>query len=218
MLKSVWFPETPSSGLAPFCEDGVTNSTLDILEHSKRDELASRLRRDGFVVDELEAGEFFDLTATKNGERIAFQVRARPRLAGSRHQLRQLREKAREQGFTEFRLVVVQPPRQVQAGVEGLDRKLLEYLSAAPLPSELLALSTPCRLLRVAHVELDSLDVLGAGISAAGTAVLEVEFGAHEDTASFKTDFPMTFEVTLSHKLEVHEVHSLQVDTSSYSD
>src|SRR4051812_15206979 len=109
----------------------------DYLEADKIEELADDLSRDGYHVEREAnvADQQFDLVARRNGELVVYEVKARSRLKQSVDELARLRAAAREGGVTSYRLVVVNPPRETQVAIEGLDAALLEYF-LEELPTE----------------------------------------------------------------------------------
>ena len=119
----------------------------DYLEIAKTEELAAQLRAAGYDVTlnapASESAIRYDLLATRNGERIAFEVKARTQFGGSADQINYLRKLARHDGINEFRLVLVNPPHKTDVNIDGLDIKLLTYL-ADDMPSELSELASFC--------------------------------------------------------------------------
>ena len=55
----------------------------------------------------------FDLVAVKGHRRIAYEVKVRQTLGVAAEQIASLRARARREGFDEFRLVVVNEPREI---------------------------------------------------------------------------------------------------------
>ena len=73
--------------------------------------LAAELEAAGYNVTRAaladESG--YDLVAAKDNQRIAIEVKARSALRESADAIHRLREQARQHGYSEFRLVVVNP-------------------------------------------------------------------------------------------------------------
>lgn len=198
------------------------NASLKYLRAAKIEELAAQLRSDGYEVSVGAEGpdEGFDLVARKAGRKLAVEVAAQGALKDSLPDIHRLREQARDQGYDDFRLVVVNPPRAVEAEVEGIKDVLRHYL-ATNVPSKLAELATHTAVESVVLVEIDQLDVFKSGIHVAGKGVVDVRFdsnGAPGDMASGTDGLPFTFDVTLDPNLQLQQVHKIDIDTSSYDD
>jgi len=197
------------------------STALDYLEADEIDQLAARLQRQGYTIErEYPSGQYrIDLVASKPNERIAFEVKARPHLRAAQEQLRHLREATTREGFTDFRLVVVSPPRKTRVAVEGLDRQLLQYLMDH-IPGPLQNLATNPRIEWVSNLEIGSIDVAREGIELAGTGVVEVtlEFGDSRDPAVSPDAFPFRFRARLGHDLRLESVEELEVDVSGFEE
>lgn len=114
------------------------------LEAAKIEELISELRVQGYDIraPAETKGAHFDLLATRGEEVLAIEVKARTELKASAKQIEESRRRAAELGFTEYRLVVVNPPRAVEVDVHGLDEALARYMFES-IPSELEEISSP---------------------------------------------------------------------------
>jgi hypothetical protein len=193
-------------------------NATDYLEAAKIEEIASQLRGQGFEVRTGDADTGYDLIATRAGERIAMQVKARSELGDSADQIARLREQARRDGY-DFRLVVVNPPRERAVEVEGLMQRLDEYLTENP-PPELERLSSHTRMSGVSDLEIDSLEVTREGVHVTGNGVVDVELeysgGEAKDGVTSGADFPFSFDVLLDQELHIRRVNTLTVDTSSF--
>jgi len=132
----------------------------DYLEAEKLEELVDELSRDGYRVErEARLGnQKFDLVAQRDGELRVFEVKARSRLAESVGQLARLRTAALEARVAGFHLVVVNPPREIDVTIEGLDRELTRHLRDQ-LPATLDRMSSATQIDRVKRVEVDAVDV-----------------------------------------------------------
>lgn len=191
--------------------------TYQYLEASKRQEVAKELEAAGYAV-ERRRGHSFNLTAVRNGERVAIEVVAQPLLKSSVSRIRNLRRRAREQGFNGFRLVVVSPPREVRVQVEGL-QEMLEANLADVLPNIANLATWRTQVRRVAFVETDEIEVKINGVRVRGTGVVEISLSSDKEPASIaeETDFPFVFNVLLDPcVLRLREVTTLEVDTSSF--
>jgi len=146
------------------------------LESAKIEQLASQYRREGFEVTIEPSGpdKGYDLVATIKGRRIAIEVKANSELASSADQIKKLRRKAFDQGFDEFRLVVVSPPHETQVQVDGLEQELAAYINAN-LPKALSELSRDLTVKSSKEIEIDSISVLHCYTRVAGRGVISVE-------------------------------------------
>jgi len=199
----------------------VTTATR-YLEESKIDDLARQLERQGYniVAREQRNGNIsFDLVASKDGQTIAFEVKARTGDRVSATEIARLREQAFEQGFDDFRLVVVNPPHETVVEIPGLDDLLFAYIGERRGP-ELDDLPGAVRVESVDNLDIDAIEITTNGIHLAGGGTVRVNIdyddGDAYDGLSLETDFPFTFDVILSHALQIEQVGSFRVDTSSF--
>jgi Holliday junction resolvase len=190
------------------------------LEAAKTEEIARQLETEGYevAIGSEDADHRYDIIATKNGERIAIEVKVRSDLAASEETIRRLRKQAREHGYR-FRLVIVSPPHEARIRIEGIEEELLHHLINA-LPPELEALSSGTRLSDVTGIEIDEIQATAEGLHIAGSGVVDVELeyggSSDRDGANWSTDFPFTFDVLLDHNLHIQRVNRIDVDTSSF--
>ena len=190
----------------------------DYLEAAKTRDLADRLQQSGYDVT-IDPGDGLDLAAAKGGRRIAYEVKARSDLGASEDLTRDLREMAIRKGYDEFRLVVVNPPRDVRVCVAGLERLLEEHLRDA-VPDELQVVSSNTLVDDVADIEIDTLEVTQEGVHVAGSGVVETTLvyggGESSDVISGRMDFPFDFDVILDRELHLEDVKRIAVDTTGF--
>jgi hypothetical protein len=104
----------------------------DPIESSDREEkrireLKVELESQGYDVTTQPSGpdEGYDIVATKDGRKIAVEVKANSELAESAEAIRNLRRRARERGFDEFRLILIKtPPPPPDIRIQGLEQRL----------------------------------------------------------------------------------------------
>ena len=192
------------------------------LEAATTEEYADKLRADGYDVKlnvpALESKMRYDLLATRNGETIAFEVKARSQYAGAVEQIRNLRQTARSSGINEFRLVLVNPPRQTVVSIEGFQAKLPDYLRQE-VPQEIRVLAPSFTLENVYEIKIDNIKVDKEGISLTGAAVVRVGRHYHSDAPEGQTEYegyPLSFDLTLDHEINIKTVKALCVDTSAF--
>jgi hypothetical protein len=196
---------------------------LEYLEAAKAEEIAEELRMQGFTVT-LEPGGAdagYDILADRGGKRLGIAVKARPALAEEAGEIARLRERAREQRMDEFRLVVVNPPRQVDVEIHGLEQILLVYL-ANHVPKDLETSTPPSQVERVTDCEIQSLEAGREGMRVRGVAILEVKLqygGGEEGEAIWMGEgFPFTFDLQLDNELKLRGEPNIHVDTSRLSE
>jgi hypothetical protein len=193
------------------------------LEAAKVEELARELRAAGYrVTTDLKDGDaVYDLVAS-NGERtFAVEVKARSALQGAAKQIRTLRERAKINGFDDFRLVIVNPPRERAVEVEGLDTLLFEHLTKYP-PGELQGLSAHTRVDGVGQLDIGAIKVARGSIRVGGTGVVAVALenrgGEARKGAGWDTEFPIDFDLLLNPQGQIEEVYELTVDTAGFQE
>lgn len=194
-------------------------SSTGYLEAVRIEELADILKSTGYEVSAAsQPDEGFDLIASRGPERIAIEVKARSALRSSIHTIEELRKRAADQGFTEFRLVVVNPPRSVEVEVEGLDQILLTHLLTA-LPPDLDEISSQT-VEGVSNIEIARMYVSSGGFRVSGNATVDVQMnydgGAARDGLTFSSEFPLDFDVSLDKELHLTSIDEFKVDTSSF--
>jgi hypothetical protein len=227
-------------------------TSIKYLEWAQLEQLANQFQRDGYNVtvrplaDEGDGG--YDLVAAKPGKRIAVEVKANSELGTSAHQIKELRRKAFDEGFDEFRLVVANPPHETDVRIEGLERKLASYMGN-DLPQELRDITgtDAVRATAAKGVEINSLEVSLDSIRVAGSGVVSVEIsfsnappdpsaefdrgdlgyasgspilGDEQDApwVGWVADLPFSFDVELNRALEIVRANTLAVDTRSLFD
>jgi hypothetical protein len=183
-------------------------------------ELTERYREQGYIVEREVAlqGITADLVA-RSGDRVeVVEVKSSSADEADRDALKQLRNYVAHLPNGSFKLVWTTPPFQPNIEVEGLKGVLNEIWSERVSETEAAELATHVWFESVADVEIESLRVGRDGIEISGSGIAEFEFqyGSGEDGWDTSDSYPFTFHVTLTHTLEVEEVHSLEVDVSSF--
>lgn len=196
---------------------------LQYLEAAKVEELTRELTEQGYAVSvppAAGAAEGVDLIAVKDGRHIAYQVKALPRLRELASELSRVRDTARERGFDEVRLVIVNPPRERSVEVEGLEHALRDYLIHGPPPHELDALSSHTRIDDLHDVDIESLTADAKGLHVSGQAVVSVELtwggGEEADGVTATAEFPLRFDLSLDRDMKIRDVNQVSVDTSGF--
>jgi|ERR1700686_3857820 len=189
------------------------------LEAAKRADLAAQMQGLGYRTEfDLKAGDFsYDMIAKRGNETIAFEFKVRDFLRDAKEEIEQLTLAAKKRGF-DFRLVVVNPPREPEIEIEDLDKNLREYL-ADDIPQELYDIASQPFVDSVIDIEIDSLRVTREYIKIRGAGVLEVTLvygGGGEDGMTTNDEYPFEFEVTLDHEMRITHMDSLVVDVSSF--
>jgi len=201
-------------------------TSIDYLEAAKIEELTSQLRNEGYdvTVNPGADDQGYDLVAEKNGSKVAVEVKFNARLRESAETIKTLRRRAIEQGFDEFRLVVVSAPHETDVHIEGLDRKLLDYFKESP-PDALKNVPQSPGIAGVRDLEMDSISITADGTRVSGNGVISAvgrpASGFYVTTimlSTLKWDFPFSFDIKLDKELRITDVHRIDVDTSSWDD
>lgn len=201
----------------------MTTAAARYLEESEVDDLSHQLEQQGYIVGRSQRfGDLvFDLVATKGDRKIAFEVKARNGDPVSVGDIGRKRERAFEEGFDDFRLVVVNPPHETAVDIPGLDDLLSAYL-AEHRTGELDDLPGVVRVAGVDNLDIDVVEITTDGIHlvGAGTVTVDIEYdgGEERDGLNLEVDFPLAFDITLSHALRIEDIHSnsIRVDTSGF--
>lgn len=192
------------------------------LEAAKVEEVSEQLKSEGYQVilnqTEPDANFRYDIVATRDDKKIAIEVKARSHLRESVGLIRDLREYAARQGYDEFRLVVVNPPRERTIEIENFDSILHDYMVNESF-SEIEELAHSASLEDVSDIEIDSVEVSADGIDVRGTGIVSVslEYGGGDanDGLSIDHDFPFTFTLRLSHDMHIED-SQIAIDTSGF--
>jgi hypothetical protein len=189
------------------------------LETAKTEQLEKELTSQGYAIEREKRmdGSVYDLVASRGNERIAIEVKAQNRLRDGARELSRLRERAFQLGFTEFRLVVVNPPRSPRIEIEGLARALRAFLLENP-PRGLDELSSNTVIEGVSGPEIDEIEVKRDGTRVVGDASLQLrlEDGGGKDGSSMDVSLPLRFDVLLGPGGDISQAAVIEVDTSSF--
>jgi hypothetical protein len=195
------------------------DSALHYLEKAFVEETATRLRSEGYSVESLEGVSDIglDLVASKGDRKIAIRVKARPSLKFLAGDIGRSRDAARAQGFDEFRLVVVNPPHDREVSIEGLEGEIKRWIVANP--GNMAEIGLGVNVLDFVGTDLTSVGVTKDGLRVVGVGAVLVEFtDDRQEDHTWTTDFPVSFDITLSHKLAIQAVEKLEIDLSSLED
>lgn len=218
-------------------------TSIQYLETAKIEEVASRLRGEGYEVTMPPIGhdEGYDIVASKGDKRVAVEVKVNSQLRDSTALIKTLHKRALERGYDEFRLVVVSPPREVKVSIEKLEAELFKYMeqnlpaTLAGGPVQSLAQFDVSKILLtgIGEIDIDSIDITTDGVQAVGNGVAEIEiiywdiqeepsgsagFQPHDGRylTSWETAVPFTFDVILKHDLTISDARNIEVDTSTF--
>ncbi|NPV06956.1 MAG: hypothetical protein HPY83_03200 [Anaerolineae bacterium] len=195
------------------------------LEQARIEELAKDLEAKGYRVSrDVRVGDLVaDLVAERGEERLIIEVKTGETLRQGVEQIRQLARLAAEQPNTTFRLSVANPPRAKSIEIANLGDVLFGYLVNQATPEELDGLSSHTQVEGVADVEVLHTEVSLDEIHVVGSAVVKVrlQYGSDGDVTRGNglvdhDAFPLEFDVTLNHALQLVRVNRLAVDTSTF--
>ena len=222
-------------------------TSVEYLEAAKIEEVASQLRGEGYQVTVSPTGrdEGYDIIASRGDKKLVIEVKVNSQLRDSAALIKNLRRRALDHGYDEFRLVVVSPPREVRVSIEKLKEELFKYMEQN-LSSTLAVHSVQTsgelgpsdineiRLIGIGEIDIDSIDITTDGIQVVGNGVARIEIGYWEiEEGSFwsagfppqddksltkwRTGVPFSFDVILNHDLTISKAQHIEVDTSSFS-
>lgn len=166
----------------------------------------------------------YDIVATKGDYKVAIEVIARAKLGREVMRIAKLRRQAKKEGFDDFRLVVVDPPRQIPVNVEGIEPKLRQYMienlpqELAELPNHPDVLPDGVQVLKVTSITIDSIAIQVGGMRVAGRGTVIVNIYYKQDDERFweDDDFPFNFDVELDRQLNLTRVHDITVNSKHF--
>jgi Holliday junction resolvase len=196
-------------------------TAADYLEEAAREDLIARLEGRGYrVAREVPVGDQrVDLLAERDGERIAYEIKARSRLKESAQQIEARREAARRSGVSGFRVLVAVPPHAVDVTIEDFEPELRTYLREHPLTDVPKYLPSGTRVENVIDIEIDTVELARSGIRVRGRGYVDVAFNdgavVSDDTRVYDS-LPFSFDVELDSALHIKEMHAFTLDTSVF--
>jgi hypothetical protein len=183
-------------------------------------ELTERYREQGFHVEREAPLQGFraDLIARSGDHIDVVEVKSSASGRAELDALKQLRNYVSHLPNASFKLVWTTPPSQPDIEIEGLEAVLNEIWSERVGQTEAAELATDVSFENVADVEVASLRIGKDGIEVSGSGIadFELQYGSGEDGWDTSDSYPFSFHITLTHTLEVENVHSLEVDVSSF--
>jgi hypothetical protein len=186
----------------------MNNRWAEFLEQEQKQELMKSLSAEGYQVIDPQLDTEFDLLARKGNEVIAFEIKLSNRLADDADQLESQRRMAMKRGYTDFRLMVLHPPRETDVDVAGIEQKLKLFLNAK-MPPELAELAQLIRIRDIQNVSYREVHIDETGIAAASPATAIVEFEAdgvdEAEPPTFHMTFPFKFDALLNRELAILE-------------
>lgn len=200
----------------------VRRSSADYLEEAKLEELTADLEGQGYrIAREAPLGDQrVDLLAERDGERVAYQVKAISRLKESSQDIERLREAALQAGLTGLRVVVAVPPRAVSVTVEDLRSKLLAHFVKHQVALKLNVPYPVTKVEKVVDVSIDAIDVHPSRVHVRGRAYLDVQIDdgrGFDGDVDFAVDsYPFAFDLDLDADLKIVAVNALSIDTDPY--
>lgn len=161
----------------------------------------------------------YSIVATKEDHRVAIEVIAFPRLGREAMRIAKLRLQAYEEGFDDFRLIVVREPKMIPMSVEELEQTLSDYM-IRETPDEVIALSDEVRVKFVKHVTVEDMSIHRKYIlvRGSGTVIVDIYYDQEGERFWEDDDFSFMFDVMLDHDLKLIQVHQIEVDTSPFWD
>lgn len=187
-----------------------------------QEEIANDLRRNGYEVNyevKGNSGVFYDMIARKDSQAIAFEIKTQSKLGLEFFDIPRLRNSARQDGYQDFRLIVMPEEKHKSIEIINLDKNLLLWLKNHPeikkgtLLDELIV-----NFGRVDMVQVDNLSSHAGepGTQVSGVAV--VEFSISSDGQTAKWDCPFHFDAHLDSNWQLESVNLLHLDLGSISE
>lgn len=169
-------------------------------EAAAAEQLARDLERQGYAVTQQEriGDRTADVVARRNGETIVYEVKSPPWDEREADKIVALRDQAVKRLGARFQLMLVTPPPDVAAEVQGLRSLIFDELSRS-LPDRLRALAPRVELFAVSDVEVRAIRVNLPEIEVTGDAVVHVTLWWREGDESGKEieGFPLSFRIRL---------------------
>ena len=193
------------------------------VERAAIEQTAEEYRRRGYsVVREVKmGGRRADLVAKRDDKVIVFEFKSGLWNARKAKAVAEMRNYVAHEVGGEFRLVLVNLPRETRISIEGIEEALWQILHENT--SQVDELATHITLDEVADVDISSVDIGKEliHVSGSGNVSYELQYGSdsdmrHGDGSRFTESFPFTFRLYLNHALRVDEVEELDVDISSF--
>jgi len=204
------------------------------VEYLKLKEVASQLRAEGYNVIESPTGtdKGFDLVATKDGKKLAIEVKVSSQLQESAESIKALRKRALEQRYDEFRLILVSPPHEIPVKIDSLDKELSNQMKEESYKNYLKhpgdSYFDNYELEKVSDIEIDSVSIAVEGIRIQGNGVVSVieklpegslsQISGAVNISRWANDLPFQFDVTLDRELKISSVNGIEIDNSSFDE
>jgi hypothetical protein len=163
-----------------------------------------------------------DLVARRGKEIVVAEFKSGPWSPEKEHAAAALRSYSVHTLGAQFVMVWAPPPVERTIEVDGLEKKLCNYLMEN-FPSELDEISTHTQIEEVSDVSVSSIVLGPSTTEIRGTALVGVQlvYGSESDRendsgAEMDDSFPFQFSLTLNEDREIGEVEELTVDTSDF--
>lgn len=202
----------------------IRNETLvKAFEEAAIEQIAADYARQGYSVQRgARIGRLrADLVAKKGKKVTVFEFKSGRWDERKAKAVAQLRNRVAHDLAGELRLVFVNPPREREILIDGIENILYGILSEDM--SQVDGLATHVYLEEVADVDIGSVDIDKERIYVIGSGSVgyELQYGSdsdmdHGDGLRSTESFPFTFGIRLNHDLSVGEVGEIDIDTSSF--
>lgn len=162
-----------------------------------------------------------DLVAKKDDKVTVFEFKSGRWNAKKAKAAAKLRSYVAHDLAGEFKLVLVNLPREREIFIDGIEEILYQILYEDT--SQVDNLATHVTLDEVSDVDISSVDIDTERIDVLGSGSVsyELQYGSdsdmrHGDGVRSTEFFPFTFRLYLNHDLSVNEVEEIDIDTSSF--
>ncbi|RYG68534.1 hypothetical protein EON80_11465 [bacterium] len=181
-----------------------------------------QLQAEGFEVQSQVkglSGAAYDLVARRDGQAIVFEFKNQSRLGIDSTEISRLRQSARQDGYSDFRLVVVPEENPNFIQIHGLESALLSWVQQNPsFKNGTVLENSDAFFKRVGQVDVSYLSTgtEPGNLNASGVAVAEFAVNAIKPDVIW--DCPLHFDVQLESNGRLKAVNAISLDFSSIAD
>ena len=196
---------------------------IKAFEEAAIEQIAKDYVQQGYSVErEAKIGRLrADLVAKKDDKVTVFEFKAGRWNAKKAKAAAKLRNYVAHDLAGEFKLVLVNLPREREIFIDGIEEILYQILHEDT--SQVDHLATHVTLDEVSDVDISSVDIDTERIDVIGSGSVsyELQYGSdsdmrHGNGVRSTESFPFTFRLYLNHDLNVDEVEEIDIDTSSF--
>lgn len=188
-------------------------------------QIADEYEAKGYSVSlEEKIGEIrTDIVARKDGEVVVIEIKAGRLSAERKKEIANLSNFIQKEDNHKFSVVFVNPLQEKKLEIDNFEELLFDYFQNN-LPDELSILSSNTRFAGFEYLILDEVNIQDSQILVKGDGLVNInlEYGKEaKDGLVLEDAYPFNFDISLMYntkesKLDILELNSLEVDTSSF--